>query len=61
MNIIVECRRVRETDNAVLIVADDNDEEVWIPFSQVSSMHFDGRGNGHVVMTRWIAEQKGLA
>ena len=60
MNVSIACRRVRESDIAVLIVADDNDEEMWIPFSQIVSLHFDGRGEGSIVMTRWIAEQKGL-
>lgn len=58
MSVSVECQRKRETDNAVLICVDD--EEVWIPLSQVDSMHFDGRGSGYIVISDWIAAQKGL-
>lgn len=60
MSVTVECRRERETDAAVLIVVDD-ETPVWIPLSQVESMHFDGRGNGTIVISDWIATQKGLA
>ena len=58
VTVTVECKRERETDAAVLIVVDD--EQVWIPLSQVESMHFDGRGNGTIVISDWIANQKGL-
>lgn len=53
------CVRVRETDNAVLIEYDD--EEIWIPLSQVESMHFNKLGLGSIVITDWIAKQKGLS
>lgn len=53
-------KRLRETDNAVLIVDDDTDEEIWFPLSQVESMHFDRDGNGSIVVSDWIARQKGL-
>lgn len=45
-------------------------ESVWIPHSQVhddSELYYDERGavmsddSGRLVITRWIAEQKGLA
>lgn len=52
----VECRFIRETENAVLIEV--NDEETWIPLSQVESMHKDKVGS--IVMSQWIANQKGL-
>jgi hypothetical protein len=58
MSVTVECTRKHETDNAVLIVVDG--EDVWIPLSQVDSMHFDGRGDGSIVVSDWIAKQKGL-
>lgn len=58
MSVTVNCIRKRETDNAVLIDVDD--EDVWIPLSQVESMHFDGRGDGYIVITNWIAQQKGF-
>lgn len=52
----IECRFLRETDNAVLIEVEG--EEHWIPLSQVSEMH-KGKA-GKIVMTQWIANQKGL-
>lgn len=53
----IEGLRIKhETDLAVLVETEDG-EEVWIPFSQISAIH---RGEGLVVMTRWIARQKGL-
>ena len=58
MSVTVECVRKRETDNAVLIEVDG--EGVWIPLSQVESMHFDARGSGTIVISDWIAGQKGL-
>jgi hypothetical protein len=58
MSVTVECVRKHETDNAVLIDVDG--EDVWIPLSQVESMHFDARGDGSIVISDWIAQQKGL-
>lgn len=58
MSVTVECVRKHETDNAVLIDVDG--EEVWLPLSQVESMHFDGKGSGTIVISNWIAQQKGL-
>ena len=58
----VTCKVLRETEKALLIVPEYLDtyenlenEGVWIPLSQVVSIHPD-----HVVMHKWIAEQKGL-
>lgn len=42
MSVTIECRRVRETDNAVLI--DMDGEDVLLPISQVEEMHFDRNG-----------------
>lgn len=36
------------------------DEDLWIPLSQVVSMHKGKTGEGSIVMTEWIAKQKGL-
>ena len=58
MSVTVECVRKHETDNAVLLDVDGG--EVWIPLSQVKSMHFDARGSGTIVVSDWIANQKGL-
>jgi hypothetical protein len=54
------CLRKRETDAAVLIVDFATGEEVWIPLSQVHEMHFDKNQEGTIVISAWIARQKGL-
>jgi len=56
------CQIIRETDNAVLIHDYASEEEIWIPLSQVESMHKHGEMpcDGTIVMTAWIARQKGL-
>lgn len=60
MSHTIACTRKRETDNAVLVADHDSGEEIWIPLSQVDSTHFDKNGNGTIVVTDWIARQKGL-
>jgi hypothetical protein len=47
---------LKETDAAVLIEIDG--EEYWIPLSQVHSMHHGD--TPYIMMTPWIAKQKGL-
>lgn len=52
-----------ETTNAVLIYDHASEEEIWIPLSQVEEMHRpQGRfpKDGTIVITDWIARQKGL-
>ena len=53
---------VRRTDSALLCVIDG--KEVWIPVSQIdddSEVFDDGEnGEGKLVITEWIAIQKGL-
>lgn len=44
-----------ETARALLIV--HNEEEYWIPLSQIHELH---KAEGRIVMTAWIAKQKGL-
>jgi len=56
----IACRRIRETDNAVLIHEDATSDDIWIPLSQVEEMHFDKNQYGTLVVTEWIAQQKGL-
>ena len=56
----IECIRVRETDNAVLVLVEDMNEEIWFPLSQVQEMHFDKNDVGNIVVSDWIARQKGL-
>ena len=48
---------IRETDLAIL--ADCGDGEVWLPKSQLEEWP-DVDCDGEIVMTEWIAEQKGL-
>lgn len=51
---------VRETEKAFLLRIDD--EEVWIPKSQISNPedYAEGDTNCTVSITDWIANQKGL-
>lgn len=51
---------VRETGNALL--CDINGEEMWIPKSQISddSEIWEGEQEGTLVISAWIARQKGL-
>jgi hypothetical protein len=55
----ITCCIIRETDAAVQIEVEG--EEYWIPLSQVSQIHRDAKGEGSVLMTKWIAQKKGLA
>lgn len=57
----------RETEKAILVKQiekpDGKVEDEWFPFSQVREIHRDGSPldpEPHLVVTRWIAEQKGL-
>lgn len=58
------CEFVHETDAAVLIIDVSTGEKLWIPLSQVEEMHKtpddSGKLFGEIVMTAWIAKQKGL-
>lgn len=52
------CKKLYETDSAIKVY--DGEKEVWIPLSQVEEMHFKKNGEGTMVVSDWIAEQKGL-
>lgn len=54
----IECNIVRETDAAILVTAIETGEQIWIPLSQVEEIHRTRPAT--IVITRWIAEQKGL-
>lgn len=61
----LSCTKLRETDNAVLVLDPATGENLWIPLSQVCEMHWQkdpqgDRATGTVVMTEWIAKKKGL-
>lgn len=51
-------RRITETDSAVLW--DAVDDRHWFPLSQVEAFHVDKDGIGTIIITAWIAKQKGL-
>lgn len=54
------CTFLAETEKAVLVRDPVGEEELWIPLSQVKSMHKDSKGDGTIVMSAWIAKKKGL-
>ena len=60
MSYELACTRKRETDSAVLVFDHATEEEIWFPLSQVDSMHFDRNENGTIIVSDWIATQKGL-
>ncbi len=60
MSYEMACEFKRETDAAVLIHDPASDEDVWIPLSQVESMHKRKDGSGTIVMSDWSARTKGL-
>lgn len=51
-----------ETANAYKIIDPASDTEHWIPFSQTIERHgqIKAAGEGTIVITEWIARQKGL-
>lgn len=59
MSVELNCTFVHESDEAVLVVVDSTDERVWFPLSQVEAMHRDKNDHGSIVVTDWIAKQKG--
>lgn len=58
MSTTIHCKRKKESDAAILI-EDEDGEQVWFPLSQVESMHFGHSDDGSIVVTDWIAKQKG--
>jgi len=56
-------KKMRETNSAYLFQDLGTGEEVWIPRScviEIDTSGGDGDATYDVVITRWIAEQKGL-
>lgn len=50
-----------ETDRAYQIRLPGSNKKEWIPFSQTAERHGNLRGgSGTIVITEWIAKQKGL-
>jgi hypothetical protein len=54
------CVFKHETYDAVLVYDPATEEEIWFPLSQVEELHHDKSGNGTIVVSDWIAKQKGL-
>jgi hypothetical protein len=56
---IENCTIERETERAILVSHDDT--AYWIPLSQVHEIHrTKQKGADSIVMSGWIADQKGL-
>jgi len=57
----LEATCLATTEQAILVEVDN--EEFWIPRSQLSedSEVADKGDEGTLIVTRWVAEQKGLA
>lgn len=57
---IDDVEAIRETDKALLCRIED--EEVWIPKSQITddSEVYELGGEGTLVITQWLATEKGL-
>jgi hypothetical protein len=57
---IQNCTIVSETDLAIKVALSDG-ETMWLPLSQVEEIHRAKQLNeDRLVVTRWIARQKGL-
>ena len=54
----------RETEKAVLVTVKDRPTPIWLPLSQVKKMTRAGPGipgKDTIIITPWIAKEKGLA
>lgn len=60
--VTLEVKFLGDSPKAVLIVDKETGEELWLPLSQIHEMHRPkgGIGEGSIVMSEWIARQKGL-
>jgi hypothetical protein len=57
---IEHCTIMAETDQAIKVALSDG-ETMWLPLSQVEEIHRSKQLNeDRLVVTRWIARQKGL-
>lgn len=64
MSFELSCTFRHETDAAICVYDHATEEEIWFPLSQVDEIHgrkADGTGEGTIVVSDWIARQKGLA
>ena len=55
-------RVILETDRAIAITVEDDDDPIWIPKSQISEdSAVQGKGDkGTLIIPRWLADAKGL-
>lgn len=53
---------LRESKAAILVDLNNGREPMWIPQSQIhdDSDVYESNGSGKLIVTRWIAEQKGI-
>lgn len=60
--VALKCFLERETEKAFMIDSTDFDKAVWVPKSQVLTYRLATKPNeeDEIVITRWIAETKGL-
>lgn len=62
--IIDEAQCLRETEKAILVVLGEEEDraEHWIPKSQIhdDSEVFEEGGDGNLIITKWIACERGL-
>ena len=61
MHRIENARCIRESEKAILVEADELEDAVWVPKSQVhmdSEVWEDG-GDGVLIVSDWFAEQRG--
>lgn len=61
MSYELSCTFKRETACAVLVYDHATETEIWFPLSQVDEMHRDKNNEGTIVVSDWVAQQKGLA
>lgn len=59
---IEKCEAVAETDLAICVEMPDQDEDVWIPKSQIdnSSEVWKKGHEGVLIVSEWFAEREGL-
>ncbi len=55
------CEATKNTGSALLVHITDDDEEFWVPLSQidVTSEVQDEGDTGTLVVSKWLAEQRG--
>lgn len=59
---IPNCEVGIDSDSGLAVCVKIEDSWHWIPYSQIEEVHRDPRvqGNDRIVVTRWIAQKKGI-